>query len=163
MSNAEFNAQLNVAVAEKVFGLKGVGYYGPRDRTGLHTHYRRYDTPEKANVAYLKYWDGAKPGHFNWAEDGGEPSGIKLCSWKLRWGPIFVPNYAGFIADAWLVVTRIQEADVDFWLGSEWDEQLDRKSWEAQFMPRGAMHGFGVSGDTPCQAICLAALQALEK
>ena len=139
---------LDIRIAEELFGLKGVGYYGPTKAHGMHEDYKLM-SQEDAYKAFVELWpDESQP---------NDVDGVELCSWQDGWGPIFVPEYSTWIADTWHVVTEVNKTAHGFKL-----EQMTQ-DWKATWILRdsgfGAEEGVVGFAGTPEAAICTAALE----
>jgi len=77
-------------IAENVFGWTGLGWYGPpAEGDWHHTASVLFATYEEAREAYKT--------RFPDREDYG---GSYMCRWKEGWGPLMLPEWADYTADA---------------------------------------------------------------
>lgn len=128
----------DILIAEELFGLEGVGYYGPTIPHGMHQDYKLMSR-EDAYKAYVDLWpEDSRPSDIN---------DVGPCSWKEGRGPISVANYSTDISDAWEIVKKVSEELCDFSL------EKSGGNWTASWP------GFSVTDTTPERSICLAALE----
>lgn len=129
---------LDIRIAEELFGLKGVGYYGPTIAHGMHQDYKLMSR-EDAYKAFVELWpEDSQPNNVE---------GVDLCHWGENWGPLNVDEYSTEIMDAWNIVRKISEELCDFSL------EKSGGNWTASWP------GFTATDTTPERAICLAALE----
>lgn len=129
---------LDIRIAEELFGLKGVGYYGPTIAHGMHQDYKLMSR-EDAYKAYVALWgEDSRPNDVEY---------VHLCHWGENWGPLTLKAYSTEIFEAWEVVSKVCEELCDFSL------EKSGGNWTATWP------GFSATDATPERAICLAALE----
>jgi len=147
-------------IAEKVFGLTGLGYYGPPDdEPFMHDRSVRHDTAAQANASYADYWDkyhSDNPHGFRdrdcWDAD--------LCHWKDGWGPLLVDSYSTDLQDAWQLMDWLRGQFTNVALCS--DKGWGLRVWDGT-LDSACSNNFGpFNASTPEMAICLTAKAVVE-
>ncbi len=133
---------LHRAVAERLFGLKGVGYYGPPAPKSRHIDQVPCATPEEAAALVERH--------------RGEvtPSDSALKYWRDGWGPILLPEYEEDMHDAWEVVERLRDRGVYLSLHA----RPDGFSCEAWTADHRRLTHHDCKSETAALAVCRGAL-----
>lgn len=106
--SVETDRPLDREIGEKIFRLKGIGYYGPTKESGDHTDYVLCKTGEEARDLYKKHWRGGI-GFACWKEID-----VKLDFWVEGWGPQFLPEFSTSLYDSEKVVERMLGASFSY-------------------------------------------------
>ena len=134
--------ELDALIGKKIFGYQKIAHYGPTNENNRHLEQEAFATHEEAMAAYKKFW----PDPSTWPEE-------TLSRWHDGWGTLIVENFSTDIAEAWMIVEKLNMA---LTLHSGYDEA---HFWRCRFGLDS--HEDERSAPTAPLAICLAALAAI--
>ena len=156
----EAGRELDALVAERVFGHKGLGYYGPSldGSTWEHGKSVWYATKREAQDCYRRYWEMKHKDNPRGYMDPDDEDAFYLLRWEDGWGPLSVPEYSTSIAAAWEVVEKL--ATTELYKGHDITICGHIGKWSVDFASDDAKN-YTVDAASLPLAICLAALKAV--
>lgn len=147
--------EITKLIAERLFDLEGVGYYGPTKAHGMHEDYVLCKTKDEANALFFEYWKG-DPHGVKWDED--RATELKMSCWRKDWGTLGIPDPLEDDDDAckvWeLIAQVIPVAIFSPAIG------VDLPRWTVCVGSRSKGHE--VHDESRRRAICLAALRVVK-